>query len=220
LGNCLSLMGHAMSIQTVLLYFATWTLVALTPGPAVMYSMAQSTRHGFRSSLAGIAGIQLGNFVFFVCVALGLGAVLATANHVFAVLRFVGALYLLYLGCKIILGTFRHRSLEAGQPPVPAARHRNIFLQGLLIQLTNPKAILFVSALLPQFIDARRPAVPQLGILVLTTIAVDTVVLSSYAFVASRGIQSFRQSRLSLWLERAFGMALIGFGLRLVRARR
>jgi homoserine/homoserine lactone efflux protein len=211
---------HAMTAKIFLFYLATWTLVALTPGPAVMCSMAQSSRHGFRSSLAGITGIQLGNFIFFVCVALGLGAVLATARHVFAVLRFVGALYLLYLGGRIIFVTIWRRSAQSKESPVPAARHRNLFLQGLLIQITNPKALLFVSALLPQFIDPHRPAAPQLGILGVATIVIDGIVLSSYAFLASRGIQSFRERRISLWLERLFGAALMAFGVRLLRARR
>src|SRR5690348_12992709 len=122
-----------MSIQTFLLYLATWSVVALTPGPAVMCSMAQSTRYGFRSSLAGISGIQLGNFVFFVCIALGLGALLATATTAFSVLRVVGALYLFYLGLRVILSTIRRSSPKAAQPAIPLPAYRSLFLQGLLI---------------------------------------------------------------------------------------
>jgi homoserine/homoserine lactone efflux protein len=209
-----------MSLHIFLLYLATWSLVALTPGPAVMCSMAQATRYGFRSSLAGVSGIQLGNFLFFVCVALGLGTLLATATTAFAVLRMVGAVYLFYLGVRIILATFRRSSSTAAPLPMEPPAHRNLFLQGLLIQLTNPKALLFVSALLPQFIDPHRSVPLQLVILVCTTIAVDTVVLSSYAFLAQRGIKSLRASRVSAWLERAFGAALVLFGFRLLFSRK
>jgi homoserine/homoserine lactone efflux protein len=210
-----------MSLQTFLLYLVTWTLVALIPGPAVMCSMAQSVRHGFRSSLAGIAGIQTGNFLFFVCVAFGLGALLTEATTAFTVLRVVGAIYLLYLGVRIILSSFR----RTGSKVVPVGDvkpppHGSLFLQGLLIQLTNPKALLFVSALLPQFIDPHRAAIPQLAVLVVTTIAVDLISLSSYAFLARCGIQSFRGSRFSAWLERVFGAALIFFGVRLLVSRK
>jgi len=142
-----------MSIQTFLLYLGTWSLVAMTPGPAVMCSMAQSTRYGFRSSLAGVSGIQVGNFLFFVCVALGLATLLAAATSAFTVLRILGAVYLFYLGARIIVSTFR-TSTRACQPTGPA--RRSLFLQGLLVQLTNPKALLFVSALLPQFIEPHR----------------------------------------------------------------
>jgi homoserine/homoserine lactone efflux protein len=209
-----------MSLQTFLLYLATWSLVALIPGPAVMCSVAQSTRYGFRSSLAGIAGIQSGNFLFFVCIALGLGALLATASAAFTVLRITGAIYLFYLGARIIASTFRWTASKTAPPPASLPARRSLFLQGLLIQITNPKALLFVSALLPQFIDPQRPALPQLVILVLTTIAVDLMVLSSYAFLAQKGIQSFRASRFSAWLERVFGAALIFFGFRLLFSRK
>ena len=209
-----------MKIEVFSLYLATWTLVALTPGPAVMCSTAQSTRYGFRSSLAGISGIQLGNFIFFVCIAFGLGELLATATRAFTILRFVGALYLLYLGGRIIFSTFRRTVATPEHAKLAATNHRNLFLQGLLIQITNPKALLFVSALLPQFIDPHKAVPPQLAILVLTTILVDTAVLSSYALLASRGSQSFRNSRMAAWMNRVLGAALVFFGLRLLASRK
>ena len=209
-----------MSPQTFLLYLATWSLVALIPGPAVMCSVAQSTRYGFRSSLAGIAGIQSGNFLFFVCIAFGLGALLARAATAFTVLRIVGAIYLFYLGTRIILSTFRRGASKIAPAAGKLPAQRGLFLQGLLVQITNPKALLFVSALLPQFIDPHRPVLPQLVVLVLTTIVVDLIVLSSYAFLAQRGIQSLRSSRFLAWLERAFGAALIFFGFRLLFSRK
>ncbi|MDB6028275.1 MAG: LysE family efflux protein [Verrucomicrobiales bacterium] len=203
-----------------LLYLATWFIVALTPGPAVMCSMAQATRYGFRSSLAGILGIQAGNLLFFVFIALGLGTLLATATTAFTILRFVGAIYLFYLGLRIIVSTFRRSPSPTPQPTVALPPHRSLFLQGLLIQLTNPKALLFVSALLPQFIEAHRSVPLQLLILVSTTIAVDLIVLSSYALLAQRGFRSFRTSRVSAWLERLFGVALVFLGFRLLLSRK
>ena len=211
-----------MRLQIFLLYIATWSLVALSPGPAVMCSMAQSTRYGFRSSLAGISGIQVGHVLFFICTAFGLGALLASARAAFVILRAVGAIYLFYLGARIIISTFRRRrtARAVSKPVAELPARRSLFLQGLLVQLTNPKALLFVSALLPQFIDPRRPLLVQLVILLVTTIAVDSVVLSSYAYFAERGIQSVRGSRFSAWLERAFGAALVFFGCRLLLSRK
>ena len=208
-----------MSIKIYLLYVGAWWLAALSPGPAVMCSMAQSSRYGFRSSLAGISGIQLGSFIFFVCIALGLGTLLAAAKVAFTFLRVLGAIYLFYLGVRIIIASFRP-AVRASQATVPAAAHRSLFSQGLLVQLTNPKVSLFVSALLPQFIDPHRSIPLQLVILLVTTIAIDMIVLSSYAYFAHKGIQSFRASRFSVWLERAFGAALIFFGFRLLASRK
>jgi len=209
-----------MNRQTFLLYLIAWSLAALTPGPAILCSMAQSTRYGFRSSLAGISGIQLGNVLFFVGIALGVGTLLATATTAFAILRFVGAIYLFYLGARIIRATFRRSNARTTQAPAAAPARRNLLLQGLLVQITNPKALLFVTALLPQFIEPHRPLLMQLAILLLATVVIDSVVLSSYAFLAQRGVQSFRASRLSAWLERVFGAALVFFGLRLLVSRK
>ncbi len=185
-----------------------------------MCSVAQSTRYGFRSSLAGISGLQFGNFLFFICIALGLGALLATATVAFSVLRVLGAIYLFYIGVRIIVASFRRSSMKVSEPLASIASRHSLFLQGLLVQVTNPKALLFVSALLPQFIEPHRSLPLQLVVLLFTTVAVDTVVLSSYAFFARRGIQAFRSSRLSAWLERVFGAALVFFGFRLLLSRK
>jgi homoserine/homoserine lactone efflux protein len=185
-----------------------------------MCAMSQATRHGFRASLAGISGTQAGNLVFFICTALGLATLLNTATTAFTVLRIAGAIYLFYLGVRIIVSTFRRaKAVEAVAPSAPPAQH-SLFLQGLAIQITNPKALLFVSALLPQFIEPQRPLALQLVTLGAITIVMDLVVLSSYAFLAERGVRSFRSSRFSVWLERVFGAALVLFGFRLLLSRK
>jgi len=209
-----------MSLQIFLLYLATWSLVALTPGPAVMCVLTQATRYGFRSSFAGISGIQLGNLLFFVWIALGLAALLDAAATAFTILRIVGAAYLFYLGLRIIMASFLRPSVKAAQPTRAVPAQRSLFLQGLLIQLTNPKALLFVSALLPQFIAPRGPILLQLVIFGVVTIMVDTVVLSFYAFFAGRSLRAFRGARLASWLERTFGAALVFFGFRLLFTRK
>jgi homoserine/homoserine lactone efflux protein len=207
-----------MSTEVLLLYLATWSLVALTPGPAVMCAMSQATRYGFRHALAGIIGIQLGHFVFFGCVASGLVALLAAATTAFTVLRMVGAVYLFYLGVRIMASTFRRRVAE---PAVATAPPRgSLLLQGFAIQVTNPKALLFMSALLPQFIQPQHSLALQLCVLLATTITVDMLVLSSYACFAMRGAQSLRASGVIVWLERAFGAALVLFGIRLFADRK
>lgn len=204
-----------MSVKLFLLYLLAWSLAALSPGPAVMCSIAQSTRHGFRSSLVGIAGLQLGSSLLFIGIALGLGTLLANATIAFRVLRAFGAIYLFYLGARLIGSSFQARSVRESQPTASVA-HQSLFVQGLLIQLTNPKALLFVSALLPQFVDSHRSVPLEILILLVATIVIDTVVLSSYAYFAQRGIRSFRTSRFYGWIKRVLGAALVFFGLRLL----
>lgn len=208
-----------MSLTTFYLYLATWTLVALSPGPAAVCVMSQAARHGVRASVNGIAGIQIGNGFFFICITCGLASLLATATTAFSVLRIIGALYLLYLGLRILAGTFRIKTaVEA--PTASAAAPRGPFMQGLLIQLTNPKALLFVSALLPQFIDAQRPLALQITLLALITVVVDVAVMLGYALLAAKGRRKLQNSPLTTWIERALGAAMVFFGVRLLVAEK
>lgn len=207
-----------MNSTSVLLYFATWSLVALTPGPAVVCAMTHATRYGFRRALVGIAGIQLGHFVFFGCVASGLAALLETASAAFTTIRTLGALYLFYLGVRIIVASVRPRTSAPKDARPPA--QGSLFLQGFVIQVMNPKALIFMSSLLPQFIHPQHSLPVQFIVLLGITIAVDVVVLSGYAYFAQRGVRSLRDSRFMVWLERLFGAALIFFGIRLLTATR
>ena len=207
-----------MSLEVLFFYLAAWFVVAVTPGPAVMCTMSQASRYGLRHALAGIVGIQLGHFVFFGCVAGGLAAVLGAARVAFDVLRIVGAAYLLYLGAKIVASTFRSRLAVQTMEAIPS--RRSLLVQAFLIQVTNPKALLFMSALLPQFIQPQGLLGLQLAVLLAVTIAVDTVVLSGYAWLAVRGRNSLRTSSFTMWLERVFGVALVLFGARLLASRK
>ncbi len=204
-----------MALDTFLLYLAAWTLVALSPGPAVFFSMSQSARHGMHGAVAGTAGILLGHVVCYTFVALGLAAVLAKFEGAMTVIRIVGALYLMYLGAKMILSKTQAVADVTAAAPKPPARG-SILLQGLLVQLTNPKNLMFVLAFLPQFIAADRPLLPQLGIMLAVTVIIDGAFLLGYAHLASHGARALKGSRVITWLERAFGAALIFFGIKLM----
>jgi len=207
-----------MALDTFLLYLATWTLVALSPGPAVMFVMSQGARFGNRGALAGTAGILTGHLVCFSLVAFGLAALLARFSAAVDFIRIGGALYLMYLGVKMMLSK-PHGPQAVAVDGVPPAHH-GIALQGLAVQLTNPKNLLFVLALLPQFIDQSRPVLPQLAIMFAVTVIIDGAVLMSYAQLAVRGARALKGSRVMLWVERAFGGALVLFGLKLLVTRR
>jgi len=162
-----------------------------------MCVMSQATRHGVRASLAGISGIQTGNVIFFTCIAMGLASVLATATPAFTALRWVGAAYLFYLGARILISTFRRPPPAVADIRTAPSRSRSLFLQGLLIQLTNPKALLFVFALLPQFIDNSRSLGLQIMLLVVITVIADGLAMFGYALLAERGSIALRSSALA-----------------------
>lgn len=206
-----------MALDTFLLYLATWTLVALSPGPAVMFVMSQGARHGNRGALAGTAGILLGHLVCFSLIAFGLAALLARFSAAVDFIRIGGAIYLMYLGVKMLL-TKPHGPQPVAVNGAPPAHH-GIALQGLAVQLTNPKNLLFVLALLPQFIDQHRPVLPQLAIMFAVTVIIDGAALMSYAQLAVRGARALRGSRVMLWVERVFGAALVFFGIKLLSTR-
>ena len=206
-----------MPLETFLLYLATWTLVAISPGPAVLFSMSQAAKHGMRGAAAGTAGILLGHVIVFGAVALGLAALLASYSGAVTAIRVFGALYLMYLGAKMLFTRARPAEL-----PVPAAvppHHGGLVLQGLGVQLTNPKLLLFVLALLPQFISVGYPLPLQLAIMLAVTVVIDGIALLAYAQLASHGARALKGSRALAWLERAFGGALIFFGLKLLTGR-
>jgi homoserine/homoserine lactone efflux protein len=207
-----------MALDTFFVYLATWTLVALSPGPAVMFSMSQAARHGMRGAVAGTAGILLGHVFVFGAVAVGFAALLASFSGAVTAIRIVGALYLVYLGAKMLFAA--PRGAEAVVPATAAPHHGGLVLQGLVVQLTNPKLLLFVLALLPQFVSPDRPLLPQLAIMLAVTIVVDGIALLAYAQLAAHGARALKGSQWVAWLERAFGGALVLFGLKLLVTRK
>ena len=207
-----------MPLDTFLLYLATWTLVALSPGPAVFFSMSQAARHGMRGAAAGTAGILLGHVIVFGAVAFGLAALLASCSGAVATIRIAGALYLMYLGAKMLFSKPCDAVPVTAAPARPA--HGGLVLQGLAVQLTNPKLLLFVLALLPQFISPEYPLPLQLAIMLAVTVVIDGIALLAYAKLASHGSRALKGSRVVAWLERAFGGALIFFGLKLLVSRK
>jgi homoserine/homoserine lactone efflux protein len=207
-----------MSLDVFFIYLATWTLVALSPGPAVMFALSQGARHGMRGAVAGTAGILLGHIVCFTAVAFGLAALLASFSGAVTAIRIIGAVYLMYLGARMIFSKPRPDApiAAAATPPV----HGGLVLQGLGVQLTNPKNLLFVLALLPQFIRPDHPLLLQLAIMLAVTMLIDGAVLLVYAHLAVRGARALKGSRALLWLERVFGTALVFFGIKLLAAPR
>jgi len=206
-----------MALDVFFIYLATWTVVALSPGPAVLFAMSLGARHGMRGAVAGTAGILLGHVVCFSAVAFGLAALLASFSGAVNAIRVVGAVYLMYLGARMIFSKARTETPVTAAPAPPA--HGGLVLQGLAVQLTNPKNLLFVLALLPQFIRPGHPLLLQLAIMLTVTVLIDGAVLLVYAQLAVRGARALKESRALMWLERVFGAALIFFGIKLLTSR-
>jgi homoserine/homoserine lactone efflux protein len=199
-----------VALELWLAYLVACFLFAVTPGPAVLLTAGQAISRGFGAGLAVVLGTQLGNLVYFVVSAAGIGAILVTSEAAFRIVKYAGAAYLIWLGIGAI------RKAGAASVPKPAARvplWQHPFMQGLVNQLANPKSILFWGALFPQFVDYEAGnLVAQFAILAGTAVAADILVLSSYGVVAARGGRFLAAGPAAVWRERISGAALILVG--------
>ncbi len=201
------------------LFVPTETVLCLTPGPAVLLVLAIALRRGPGASAASTLGILSANTIYFALSATGLGAVLLASYRIFFLVKWAGAAYLIYLGVKALLS----RPDTLGNPEIVAAAKRSshrLFVDGLLLQLSNPKAIVFFAALLPQFIDPKGDLVVQVVALGITSVVIESLVLLCYGLAAGRAMAMARQPRYARWTNRISGMLLIGAGGGLAALRR
>lgn len=168
-----------MTIAVWLGFLAAAILIAVTPGPGAVVSMSTGMRHGYWAALTAILGLQTAILIHLLIVALGLGAVLAASEAVFLLVKIIGAAYLVLLGIQ----KWRAPAIPLEANPL-AVRSRGLYLQGVLVNLTNPKAIIFIAALVPQFVDPAQAQLPQYLIIAATLCLTDLSVMSVYALAA------------------------------------
>lgn len=198
-----------MTLSNLLLFAAMELVLCLTPGPAVLLVVSQSMKGDFRASMRGALGILAGNSIYFALSAAGLGALLVASRTVFEVLKWAGAAYLIFIGVRMIL----RRPAAEDRPP----ETRGGFVEGLVTQLANPKAIVFFTALLPQFIDPHGPVTLQFLVLGLISIVVELPVLAMYGYAADRGRALY--GRHAHLVERIAGGFLVAAGAKLAATR-
>ena len=211
-----------MDLHIWFAYFAASWAIALSPGSGAVLSMTHGLAYGVKKTSATIAGLQLGLSVILLVAGVGVGALLLASATAFTVVKFAGAGYLIWLGVK----QWRSRveasvsSGDAAQSPVGVPSTRERFTTGFLTNVTNPKGIVFMVAVLPQFIDPARALWLQLLILLVTTVAVDLVVMHGYAFLASRAQAWLATARARRAQNRVFGGVLMAMGASLLLVKR
>jgi len=172
-----------MTLAVWLGFLLAAILIAVTPGPGAVISMSTGMRHGYWAALTAILGLQAAILLHLLIVALGLGALLAASETAFALVKFIGAAYLVWLGIQ----RWRAPPLPAdATPDASPVLSKSLFLQGLMVNLTNPKAIVFIGALVPQFVDPVKAQVGQYLLIAMTLCLTDMFVMSCYALAASR----------------------------------
>jgi homoserine/homoserine lactone efflux protein len=206
-----------MNLHLYLAYCVAVAILVAIPGPVVTLVIANSLSHGNRSGLATVAGASIGNAILLGGTAVGLVAFFALLSAIFDVVRWVGAAYLIWLGVKAWRAYGGEGLAIASAAKRPA---RAVFLQGFLIAITNPKAIVFYIAFLPQFVDPRLPAAPQLLLMIGTMMVMALVSDSVYAVLAGRARSWFTSAGRRRLQSRISGTLLIGVGCGLLLARR
>jgi len=205
-----------MDLTLWLTYLLATIILSLSPGPGVFSSLSSGLNHGFRMGVWNGIGMQAANFVLICVVSVGLGAMLLASETLFEVVKWIGVAYLVYLG--IVTWRAPARGFQQEKDDLHGAK--DIFLKGFLVNITNPKGIIFYAAILPQFIDVQRPQAMQYAIFAVTTLVVDIVVMAGYTALAAKVLRVMRDPARLRWVNRTLGGAFVAAGVALATFRR
>jgi threonine/homoserine/homoserine lactone efflux protein len=205
-----------MSPEVLAAFIATCIVLGLTPGPNMSLILASTLTSGRRAGLVTVAGTTSGLALLVGAATAGMTSLMVFMAEWFDVIRWIGALYLVYLGARQLWLFRQRRALDALPPPPKGA---NLYFEGLLVSLSNPKVLLFLGAFLPQFVDPAGDAVVQLALLAVLFIAVLAAVDIGYTLIVARARATIEATRLRL-LDGVAGILLLLGGLALAMARR
>lgn len=173
---------------------------SLVPGPSMLFVMGQTIWRSGRSGAAALAGVQFGYVWWWVLAALGLGTLAATFPMGFRTLALIGALYLAWLGFSALRGAG-----EAEGPVRTRKPSSHAFRDGVFVAMSNPKSLIYIVALLPPFVDARSPVVPQLILLALVAMSIDVVLGAAYILAGNGLARAIADKGTRIWVDRAVG---------------
>lgn len=205
-----------MQLHTWLAFFAASWIISLSPGAGAISCMSAGMRYGYRKSVWNIFGLQAGILLLVVIVAMGLGAILAASALAFSLIKWFGVAYLVWLGIQQWRTEAKPMEVSAEDARSP----RQLFVQGFLVNASNPKGIIFMLAVLPQFIDPHAPQFVQYAICTGTLFFTDAVVMSGYTLLAARVLSALREPAHIRRLNLTFGGLFVGAGLLLAGFKR
>ncbi len=199
-----------MSLTLWLSYAATVFVISGTPGPNMLLTMTHGIHHGLGRAISTMLGLLTGLAVLLSVSLAGLGAVLLASAAVFDIFKYVGAAYLIYLGIQTWRATESRLSTD-GRPDAAHAWAR--FRIGIVVSLTNPKAILFGMAFFPQFLDHSQPMASQAAILLVTFMIIETAWMLVYAGGGAKLATWLGRGTRLRWFNRAAGAAFVSAGV-------
>lgn len=198
-----------MPLHTWLLFIVTAFFVSATPGPNMLLALTHGLHYGLRRTLITCLGLICGLLTIMTASVIGLGALLATSEVLFSMVKYAGAVYLIWIGIK----TWRSQpELPTATQTLAAQSGRGLFFRGFLVSLSNPKAFIFFAALFPQFIDARLPQLPQLLILTATFCCIESLWQFIYASSGQHIGGWIKDLKHMRWINRISGSCFIAAG--------
>ena len=200
-----------MSFATWIAFVIAGALIAISPGSGAVLSMSHGLAYGLKKASATVLGLQFGLILVLVIAGAGVGSLLLASSLAFTIVKTIGALYLIWLGIQSWRAKAQATSVNtAGLAAHPSFGKR--VMTGFLTNATNPKGIIFMVAVLPQFISKDAPLLPQLAILGVTMVTIDSIVMHGYAALASSMQRFLRDARAVRIQNRIFGAVLMLMG--------
>ncbi|MPW29541.1 homoserine/homoserine lactone efflux protein [Agarivorans sp. B2Z047] len=205
-----------MLLSVWLTFVAACIVFSISPGAGTVATISHSLSGGFKQACKNIAGLQLALVTHLLIVSIGLGALLASSAIAFTVVKYLGAAYLLYLG----ISKFFEKSVALTGKDVAVKSSSQLIKQGFIVNLMNPKSIIFLAAFLPQFVNPTQDMTGQYLLLGLTVVMIDCAVMFSYATLASAVKPWLGKAKFVALQNRVFGSLFVMMGIALARVER
>lgn len=187
-------------------FLGVMAVMAVTPGPANLFAIATGAQKGKAAALVGVAGMNTATLVWFGAAALGLGALILAFPDLFHLLAYAGAAYIAWLGVKSLRGAFA-KEAEPGHGTFKQGK--SAYLDGFTVQIANPKAVLFFTAVLPPFLDPARPLPAQLAAFACATLTLDILAMSAYGLGGAALAAKMTEPRFARGFAVAVGLLLL-----------
>ncbi|WP_455823420.1 LysE family transporter [Pseudomonas graminis] len=197
-----------MALDTWLAFFVASWIISLSPGAGAIASMSSGLQYGFLRGYWNAIGLQLGLAMQIAVVAGGLGAILAASSTAFYAIKWFGVAYLVYLAVKQWRALPMDMADDASVRPI--GKPLAMMFRGFLVNASNPKALVFMLAVLPQFVNPQAPLVSQYLIIGVTMISVDMIVMAGYTGLASKVLRLLRTPKQQKRMNRTFAGLFVG----------
>ncbi|WP_306113555.1 MULTISPECIES: LysE family translocator [unclassified Roseovarius] len=206
-----------MSLELWLTFVAASTALLMIPGPTVLLVLSYALSQGRRVALASAAGVALGDLIAMTASLLGLGALVLASATLFTALKWIGAIYLIWMGLKLLRAP---RSEGLDTVATADTTPRKVFGHTAAVTALNPKSIAFFIAFVPQFVSVSAPLAPQFAILIATFVGLAALNALTFALLADRLRMTIKRPAVITWLTRSGGVALVGMGVMTATLRR